>query len=67
MTVSGDPRLTPSCNRPPLSRSTAAASSAMYSGFSYRISTTPVPTSIRDVRVAIAVSSGNGEASWRAK
>jgi hypothetical protein len=32
--VSGDPRLTPSCSRPSLSRSAAAASSAMYSGFS---------------------------------
>ena len=32
--VSGDPRLTPSCSRPSLSRSVAAASSAMYSGFS---------------------------------
>ena len=32
--VSGDPRLIPSCRRPALSRSAAAASSAMYSGFS---------------------------------
>ena len=31
---SGDPRLIPSCRRPPLIRSVAAASSAMYSGFS---------------------------------
>ena len=31
---SGDPRLMPSCRRPPLIRSVAAASSAMYSGFS---------------------------------
>src|SRR4051812_12574230 len=31
------------------------------------MSTTPVPTSIRPVRAAIAASSGNGEASCRAK
>ena len=31
---SGEPRLMPSCSRPPLIRSVAAASSAMYSGFS---------------------------------
>jgi len=39
----------------------------MYSGFSYRMSMTAVPISIRLVLAAIAVSSGNGEASWRSK
>ena len=31
------------------------------------MSITPVPISIRLVRAPIAASSGNGEASWRAK
>jgi hypothetical protein len=31
------------------------------------MSMTAVPISIRRVRAAIALSSGNGEASWRAK
>ena len=39
----------------------------MYSGFSYRMSMTAVPISIRLVRAAMAESSGNGEASWRSK
>ena len=37
----------PSCRRPPAMRSAAPASSAMYSGFSYRMSMTAVPISIR--------------------
>ena len=57
----------PSCSRPPLMRSAIAASSAMYSGFSYRMSITAVPSSIVEVRAAIADSSGNGDASCRAK
>ena len=43
-------------------RSAAPASSAMYSGFSYRMSITPVPISIRLVLAPTAASSGNGEA-----
>jgi len=39
----------------------------MYSGFSYRMSMTPVPISIRSVRAPMAARSGNGEASWRSK
>jgi len=39
----------------------------MYSGFSYRMSMTPVPISIRLVRAPTAASSGNGEANCRAK
>ena len=39
----------------------------MYSGFSYRMSMTAVPISIRLVRAAMAESSGNGDASWRSK
>jgi hypothetical protein len=35
----------------------------MYSGFSYRMSTTAVPISIRFVRAPHAASSGNGEPS----
>ena len=39
----------------------------MYSGFSYRMSMTAVPISIRLVFAAIAESSGNGEESCRSK
>ncbi len=39
----------------------------MYIGFSYRISITAVPISIRDVRAPTAASSGNGDPSCRAK
>lgn len=41
-------------------RSAAPAFSAMYSGFSYRMSITPVPISIFEVRAPMAESSGNG-------
>ena len=51
------------CNRPLLIRSVAPASSNMYSGFSYRMSMTPVPISIRFVLAATAARSGNGDAS----
>ena len=64
---SGEPRLMPSCSLPPLIRSVADASSAMYRGFSYRMSITPVPISILLVRAAMAASNGNGEACCRAK
>src|SRR6476646_8056218 len=47
--------------------SAAPASSAMYIGFSYRMSMTAVPISILDVRAPTAASSGNGDPSWRAK
>ena len=53
--------------RPSECRSRAAASSARYSGFSYRMSMTPVPTSMFFVRAAMADSSGMGDAAWRAK
>ena len=62
MTCSGDPRLMPSCSRPPEIKSAAPASSAMYIGFSYRMSITAVPISIREVRAPTAASSGNGDA-----
>jgi hypothetical protein len=39
----------------------------MYSGFSYRMSITAVPISMRLVRAPMADSSGNGEPSWGAK
>ncbi|WLD71146.1 hypothetical protein QU670_11880 [Actinomyces massiliensis] len=32
----------------------------------YRLSMTPVPTSMRDVRAPATASSGTGEAAWRA-
>src|SRR5580704_12162599 len=48
-------------------RSAAPASSAMYSGFSYRMSMTAVPISIRLVRAPTAASSGNGDPSCLAK
>src|SRR6478609_2848566 len=57
----------PSCRRPPEIRSAEPASSAMYNGFSYRMSMTPVPISIRLVLAPTAASSGNGDANWRAK
>jgi hypothetical protein len=52
---------------PPAIESAAPASSAMYSGFSYRISITAVPISMVRVRAPIAESSGKGELSCRAK
>src|SRR5262245_17984806 len=57
----------PSCRRPPAMMSAAPASSAMYRGFSYRMSMTAVPISILFVRAPTAARSGNGEPSWRAK
>jgi AcrR family transcriptional regulator len=57
----------PSCRRPPAMMSAAPASSAMYRGFSYRISMTAVPISIRSVFAPTAASSGKGEPSCRAK
>ncbi len=57
----------PSWSRPPAIRSAAPASSAIYSGFSYLISITAVPISMRFVRALTAASSGNGEPSCRAK
>ena len=43
------------------------ASSTIYKGFSYRISITPVPISIRLVLAPIAESKGKGDANCRAK
>src|SRR5690625_539409 len=42
-------------------------SSAKPSGLTYRMSTTPVPISMRLVRAPIAASSGAGVPNWRAK